>query len=150
MVYDPIRVVDSKFVLDDVEFYVVMVGGVVKSIYFNEFQKEVWSRSQYIPVDNNDDGVFTLVINGANYRIDDGKVVKVDAVGIAEAHPIFNHQFSQDLFSGDVEGTWETFKIDGVWYVLEKDDDGNYGRAFYARVDDSLLTPIDVSRDGIG
>ena len=36
--YNPVEIVDNKFVMNDVEFYVVRTAaGSVNSIYFNEF-----------------------------------------------------------------------------------------------------------------
>lgn len=65
--YDEMRIVDGKFVNDDVEFYVVVpdpTTGVVRSLYFTEFNKEMDAKNNFIPVNHNE-----FSINGRVYRI---------------------------------------------------------------------------------
>lgn len=79
--YDPIQVVDNKFVFNDVEFYTVKVGSGsdlrVSNIYFNEFQNQVHSANKTIPVNSTNS---TFVLNGKKYTIDDvNKVLLVES-----------------------------------------------------------------------
>ena len=82
-------IVDDKFVVNDVEFYVVRPNGgnndPVNSIYFNEFQNNTEGQNQVAKVDG---GKFKLdgieyVIVGDEIRID--KIDKPDGSGQDDA-----------------------------------------------------------------
>ena len=69
--YDPVKIVDNKFVVNDVEFYVVRPKEdkdpedmAVNSIYFNEFQSNTEGQNQVAKVEDNR---FTL--DGMGYAI---------------------------------------------------------------------------------
>ena len=56
MNYNPIDIVDGKFVLNDVEFFCVVTDldhGNVSSVCFNEFQKEMQPSNDRIDIDYN-------------------------------------------------------------------------------------------------
>lgn len=87
--YAPVDIVDDKFVVNDVEFYVVRPNGgnndPVNSIYFNEFQNNTEGQNQVAKVDG---GKFKLdgieyVIVGDEIRID--KIDKPDGSGQDDA-----------------------------------------------------------------
>ena len=140
--YDWIDVVNGKFVHDDVEFYTVMIDGAVNKVYFNEFQRQV--RSAEDSVEIGDDGTFTL--NGMDFKIeDDGKRISVEKATTAFTSDTDDtKEFSQEIVGG-------RFKVMGLWYILEKDEEGRYVRAKFDKVDDSALKDIYIdpdSRDG--
>lgn len=72
--YDPITISNDKFVFEDVEFYVVkkeVDGAIVPtSVYYNEFNKSVFSADGEVPVANDE---FTLA--GSKYKIVGDKVL---------------------------------------------------------------------------
>lgn len=134
--YDTIKVVDGKFEYGDVEFYTNVVDGKVNSIYFNQFQKQLQSAAQAVVI--GDYGTFEL--NGVKFKIEEG-ILSVDPTQTFDENssdPASKYkEFRQEIVDG-------RFKIDGVWYTI----DGNSLK--YAGVEDSKLTRIDITDDGIG
>lgn len=97
--YEPIDIVEDKFVFEEVQYYVAD-DGQTKTLHFNEFQKEMMSEVSSITISQNE---FTF--RGKTYTID-GNVLKVNVTGE------FDDEYVQEL----VEGKY--FTIEGVWYVL--------------------------------
>ena len=128
--YDPIQIVDNKFVHRDIEYYVVENDQRhVTAIYFNKFQKEMQSSSNWIAL--NEHGKFS--IKGTTYQIqDDGACLQVFVV-----LDNFRSQFIQELDDGK-------FTIEGRHYVVED------GYVKCTGVDDNLLVKIPINASGVG
>ena len=134
VVVKDVPIVDGKFVYNDVEFYVVKdKDNNPTSVYFNEFQKEMEQYTQKIEIEDNK---FKIQIKFIDPRgqlavkdvecelIDGGTKVKLNG-----------HE--QEVHDG-------MFNVDGVWYVLNNEE--NIVKFF--KVDDSLLRKLVVSQDG--
>ena len=139
--YNQLQIVDNKFVLNDVEYYVVRpdVGTgnlAVNSIYFNEFQGNLEGQNQIAKVTSNR---FTL--NGKEFAIDtDRNEVSVDSA--TESFTGEEKEWKCDISDGQ-------FHYDGTWYTLVKDDNGNYAEVQYSDPKDKKLVKIPVTDDGV-
>lgn len=125
--YEPIDIVKDKFVFEEVQYYVADAGQT-RTLHFNEFQKEMMAEVSSIAISQNE---FTF--RGKTYTID-GNVLKVNATGQ------FDGEYVQELAEG------KYFTIEGVWYVLEKQN-GHYVSVKYAKVDDNLLTSVSITNN---
>ena len=137
--YDKIKLIDKKFVFNDIEYYAVEVEGKINALYFNEFQKDMEAACDQIEIVDN-----KFKINGCEYAIEtvDGKTeITLDAA-TTEFVPS-----DSDGKEFKVEVIDDKFKFDGIRYILEKQG-GEYKRLKYAGVDDSKLTMLEVSMDG--
>ena len=56
--------------------------------------------------------------------------------------------FSDNEFSQEIVD--DMFKIEGIWYKLEKNASGSYIKAKFAKVDDSKLIDVPISNAGYG
>ena len=166
----PIMVRNDSFVYNDTQFYITWhnaagLNGKVKSIYFNEFQKDIQNMANAVEID--EDGYFTIDLNfidyngnkvslaevnnesGNKYRFhvetqSDGTVavVRVDSTEVFDGEaPVhkwneYRQQVVDDLFS-----------LEGIWFRLVKDETGYCGIE-YAYVEDRLLVRELVSIDG--
>ena len=138
--YNPVDIVSNKFVINDVEFYVVRSGGgeydPVNSIYFNEFQGNTEGQNQVAQVSGN-----KFNLNGKEYVIE-GNEISIDA-----ATKVFD-ETSTSADKGKYK-EWkcdivdDMFQFDGTWYVLAKnDDDGRYVSVGYADNKDNNLIEL--------
>lgn len=125
--YEPIGIVKDKFVFEEVQYYVAD-DGHTKTLNFNEFQKEMMAEVSTIDINDN-----KFTFKSKEYTID-GNVLKVNAT----------EQFAGEYVQELVEGKY--FTIEGVWYVLEKQN-GQYASVKYAKVDDNLLKSISISNN---
>lgn len=149
--YDEVSVVGNKFVLEDMEFFVlrpVAESNEVNSVCFNVFQKETQpSNDQLEIVDNK----FTL--NGVEYEIEGESVVSVDS-----ATQMFDENANETdanaakykEFKGEIDkGSVDRIRINGVWYVLEKEEN-EYRWLKYADIDDNKLVEVPIDYSGYG
>lgn len=143
--YDEIQLVDGKFVLDDVEFYSVVIEGKVNSLYFNEFQKETNTSGDWIDVV---DGK-KFMLNGIEYTIDDKGRISVEPATTAftGTSPDATHYGKLEYKCEIVD---DRFKLDGIRYVLRKDSAGKYTKIEYADADDTKLIQVPITSDGYG
>lgn len=133
--YKPVDIVDSKFVLNDVEFYVVRPteGSLaVNSIYFNEFQNNTEGQNQVAKVTNN-----KFKLNGVEYVIE-GNEISVDKATTS---------FSGDEKEWKCEIVDDRFCFDETWYILERENE-EYAYVKYADNKDNKLIELDVTPDG--
>ena len=140
--YNPVEIRNNRFLCNDIEFYVVRVGGGdrVSCLYFNEFQKDMQSEAKKAVVEGNH---FTL--NGKTYELEldeSGNAIRLSIDGATEV-------FSEDEKEFKCEIVNDRFKVDGVWYSLEREN-GAYSGLSYAGVDDYRLSQIPISSDGFG
>lgn len=63
--YEKIEVENNKFVLDDIEYYVIYYEGSVNHVCFNRFQKEMQTAANSVIVDNN-----AFVLKDRKYTIE--------------------------------------------------------------------------------
>ena len=170
VVSNPIVVRNNSFVYNDIQFYTTWhnsgeYAGKVKSIYFNEFQKDIENAAKKATIDQ--DGYFTIDLNfidytgnktsfnginnedGIKYRFQvesqsDGTVavVGVDSTEVfdGESSEHKYNEYRQQVVDG-------LFNLEGIWFRLLKDDNGYCGIE-YAYVEDSLLRREIVSLDG--
>ena len=129
--YCPVDIVDNKFVLNDVEFYVVRPdengdppSQAVNSIYFNEFQSNTEGQNQVAEVSDN-----KFMLNGVQYVIE-GNEISVDGA---------TSEFSDPEKEWKCEIVDDKFQFDGTWYVLERDGQGEYVCVRYADDKDNKL-----------
>ena len=122
---------DNKFVLNDVEFYVVRPdengdppSQAVNSIYFNEFQSNTEGQNQVAEVSDN-----KFMLNGVQYVIE-GNEISVDGA---------TSEFSDPEKEWKCEIVDDKFQFDGTWYVLERDGQGEYVCVRYADDKDNKL-----------
>ena len=133
--YNPVDIVSNKFVINDVEFYVVRSnpGEAITKIYFNEFQGNTEGQNQVAQVSGN-----KFNLNGKEYVIE-GNEISIDA--------------ATSEFSGD-EKEWkcgivdDMFQFDGTWYVLAKNGSNQYVSVGYADNKDNNLIEILVTSEG--
>lgn len=106
------KVIDGKFVYDDMEFYVVKINlgteespeYVVSKVCYNDFNNEVQYEPNAIPVEDNQ-----FTIDGKTYTIVNG-----DRIAVYSA----TSTFSDGEFKCDIVN--DRFKMDGIWYFLVK------------------------------
>ena len=143
----PIGTDDNKFVIDDVEFYVVRPqegSDAINSIYFNEFQSNTEGQNQVAKVTNNK---FTL--NGLEYVIDGNEI------SIPSVTQVFDETISESTEGKGKYKEWkcdivdDRFQFDGTWYVLVRDETtNNYVSVGYSDNKDNILRDILVTEDG--
>lgn len=142
--YNPVKIVDNKFVIDDVEYYVVRPDGgentYINSIYFNEFQSNTEGQNQVAKVTNNK---FTL--NGLEY------VIEGNEISIPSVTKVFDETISESTADKGKYKEWkcdivdDRFQFDGIWYVLVRDETTNeYAFVGYADNKDNELKEISV------
>lgn len=137
--YNPIQIVDDKFVYNDVVFYVVKYpkeSNKVTRVYFNEFSGSVGQSSKSIPVDG--EGKFQ--IGNKTYIVDDnlGRIL-VESTEQEDSQHVFHQEFVQEIVDNK-------FKVDGVQYVMEMVDGTRYVKC--GQVDDQNLQELIVTEDG--
>ena len=134
--YNPVKIVQDKFVLNDVEFYVVRPNEngdppsqEVNSIYFNEFQNNTEGQNQVSKVvyDTTSEK-YKFKLNGMDYVID-GNEISIDQAT----------ELSGDDKEWKCEIVDDKFQFDGTWYVLERDGQGEYVCVRYADDKDNKL-----------
>ena len=142
--YNPVRIVDNKFVINDVEFYVTRPNpgsSVINSIYFNEFQSNTEGQNQVAQIMNNK---FTL--NGMDYVIDGNEISIDDATKVFdETKDDANHGKYKEWKCEIVD---DRFQFDGVWYVLSKNGSNQYVSVGYADNKDNKLVSVLVTEQG--
>lgn len=130
---DEIQIEDGKFTYGDVQHYVVYNGEVAESIYFNKHVDIDSSIDDLVRV--GEGGRFT--INGVDYELvqDGGKtILKIDR------YPELDEdKFRQELVN-------DKFEIDGVSYVLERDESGYKFVRLSNGVDHELIS-VEVKDD---
>ena len=147
--YNPVQIVDNKFVINDVEYYVVRPDGgentYINSIYFNEFQSNTEGQNQVAKVTNNK---FTL--NGLEY------VIEGNEISIPSVTQVFDETIDASTAYKGKYKEWKCdivdgrFQFDGIWYVLVKDEArGNYASVEYADNKDNNLIELLVTTDGV-
>lgn len=135
MKYSPVDIRDGKFMIDDVEFYVVRPDEnredlspvdrqAINSIYFNEFQSNTVGQNQVAKVNGN-----KFKLNDLDYVIE-GNEISIDAA---------TSEFSGDEKEWKCEIVDGRFQFDGIWYVLVKDGSNNYVSVGYADNKDNRL-----------
>ena len=129
--YNPVDIVDNKFVMNDVEFYVVRTdAGAVNSIYFNEFQSNTEGQNQVAQVTDN-----RFKLNGMDYVIEGNEISIDDATS----------EFSGGEKEWKCEIVDDRFQFDGTWYVLVRNASNNYVSVGYADNKDNILRDILVT-----
>ena len=134
--YNPVKIVQDKFVVNDVEFYVVRpIEGsrAVNSIYFNEFQNNTEGQNQVAKVSAN-----KFKLNGIEYVIE-GNEISVDPATTS---------FTDEEKEWKCEIVDDRFCFDGTWYILERDSSNKYAYVKYADNKDNKLIELDVTEDG--
>ena len=135
----PIGTDDNKFVIDDVEFYVVRPqegSDAINSIYFNEFQSNTEGQNQVAKVTNN-----TFKLNGLVYVID-GNEISIPSVTQSTEGKGKYKEWKCDIVD-------DRFQFDGTWYVLVRDETtNNYVSVGYSDNKDNILRDILVTEDG--
>lgn len=150
--YNPVQIEDNKFVINDVEYYVVRSDGEedspINSIYFNEFQSNTEGQNQVAQVI--DGNKFTL--NGLEY------VIEGNEISIPSVTQVFDENATDDEVSDEDKGRYkewkcdivdDRFQFDGIWYVLVRDARNNYASVEYADNKDNKLIPLLVTIDGV-
>lgn len=152
--YNPIEIPEkeNKFVLNDVEFYVVRPDGntddtPINSIYFNEFQNNTEGQNRLSKVDllTPNPLKYKFSLNGTNFVIY-GNEIYMDNINDDE------DETTPQFFNG--ETTWkceivdDRFNFDDTWYVIEKDTQGDYDYVRYADAKDNKLIQIYVTEEG--
>ncbi len=145
--YNPLKIVDNKFVINDVEYYVVRPDGgentYINSIYFNEFQSNTEGQNQVAQIMGN-----KFKLNGLDY------VIEGNEISIDDATKVFDENATDDEVSDNDKGRYKEWKceiiddrflFDGIWYVLVRDETTNeYASVGYADNKDNKLNEISV------
>ena len=138
---------NDTFVHDDVEFYATRLADEkVNALYFNEFKKGgMMSLVKEIAIESNK---FTLNDDDYAIEVDEtGKAirVRVDTAPIPETDDEDYADYKCEV-SLDDKGN-ERICMDGLWYVLVKED-GAYTKLTFAEFDDKQFKKIDIITDG--
>lgn len=146
--YNPVKIVQDKFVLNDVEFYAVRPDGtVVNTIYFNEFQNNTEGQNQVSKVvyDTTSEK-YKFRLNGMDYVIE-GNEISIDAATkvFDETKDDADHAKYKEWKCEIVD---DRFCFDDTWYLLERDDSGDYTYVKYADNKDNKLIELDVTPQG--
>ena len=87
--YNPVRIIDNKFVINDVEYYVVRPDGgentYINSIYFNEFQSNTEGQNQVAQITKetiDDNTIYKFKLNGLVYVIEGNEISIDDATEV--------------------------------------------------------------------
>lgn len=142
--YNPVQIVDNKFVINDVEFYVVRPNpgsAEIDSIYFNEFQSNTEGQNQVAKVTDN-----KFKLNGMDYVIE-GNEISIDAATkvFDETKDDANHGKYKEWKCDIVD---DRFQFDGIWYVLAKNGSNQYVSVGYADNKDNKLVSVLVTEGG--
>jgi hypothetical protein len=137
--YDPIKIVDSKFVCNDIEFYVVFMNGKASVVYFNHFQNQVWTANQIAPVH---DGEFE--VDGVVYKIEGNQVKVVGGFNGGEiGEDALSDKYAQEIDEGK-------FKFGETWFSVMEDTNGNPVAIHYSNNQDTELKSMYVAQNGKG
>lgn len=140
--YSPIAINDDMFVVDDIEFFAVKIDGKIHHICFNQFQNEVQPSNYTSEISGN-----RFKLNGIEYEIEGGKVVSVDnATQVFDENATDSGYAPYKEFKGEIvkDEMGDRIRIDGVWYVLEKES-GAYASLKYAGTLDSKMVEVPIS-----
>ena len=150
--YNPLKIVDNKFVINDVEYYVVRPDSesdAINSIYFNEFQSNTEGQNQVAEIFiDPDDGKRKFKLNGLEY------VIEGNEISIDDSTEVFDENATDAEVSNKDKGRYkewkcdivdDRFQFDGTWYVLVRDETTNeYAFVGYADNKDNKLREISV------
>ena len=142
--YEPIALSgDDTFVYGDVEFYAVRLGEKVNALYFNEFNhRGTMHIGKIVRIS---DDKFNL--QNKEYEIRrDGDTVRISVDSATTKFHDDEMEWKGEVQTDD-RGN-ERISIDGLWYNLVKDDNGEYTELRYAGLDDNQLKKIDIVTEG--
>jgi hypothetical protein len=154
--YNPVQIVDNKFVINDVEYYVVRPDGgedtYINSIYFNEFQSNTEGQNQVAQITKetiDDNTIYKFKLNGLEY------VIEGNEISIPSVTKVFDETIAESTEDKGKYKEWkcdivdDRFQFDGIWYVLVRDARKNYVSVEYADNKDNKLIPLLVTMDGV-
>lgn len=79
------------------------------------------------------------------FQIQDSGELKIEGIGLGNDEEL-NEIDGHELFSERIDSNG-MFEMEGVWYVLEKNSNGEYVRAKFSKMEDNVLLDFNVAGD---
>ena len=142
MDYNPIQVIDDKFVYDDVEFFVSYAESTQKAtaVHFNKFVPDMFTTNHSAGITESDSGDRTFTLNGTKYIIRGDAVLVANTQKDAEDVDVdigpSAYKYAVRHFSND------RFVLEGMMCVVGSD------KVRFSRIDDNELKTIYLSTSG--
>jgi hypothetical protein len=84
-------------------------------------------------------------VGNVRFSIQEDSELKIEGIDLGDGE-VIDAVFDESMFSTRIDSNG-MFKMEGVWYVLEKNSNGEYVRAKFSKIDDNVLTYFDVVDD---
>ena len=84
-------------------------------------------------------------IGNVIFSIQEDGELKIEGIDLGDGE-VIDAVSGESLFSARIDSNG-MFKMEGVWYVLEKGSNGEYVRAKFSKMEDNVLTDFAVKDD---